>query len=214
MSTHNTTYGIVYVLTNPAMPDLIKIGMTSRDSVDGRLKELFTTSVPVPFECEYACKVSNYVEVERALHLAFDHTRVHPQREFFRLKPEQVIVLLRLFEKANVTQEVNREMGNDLTDTDRVAGETLKSVRRPPLNFVELGIPIGATLQFTQDETGTTTVEVCAEKKVSYRGATSSLTAITRELLGFEYTVQPSPYWTYRGRRLLEIYNETYVVGE
>lgn len=40
-------YGIVYVLTNPAMPGLVKIGMTNRDSVDARLKELFNTSVPV-----------------------------------------------------------------------------------------------------------------------------------------------------------------------
>ncbi len=26
-------YGIVYVLTNPAMPDLVKIGMTNKENV-------------------------------------------------------------------------------------------------------------------------------------------------------------------------------------
>ena len=45
MTTPNN-YGIVYVLTNPAMPDLVKIGMTNRDTIDARMKELFNTSVP------------------------------------------------------------------------------------------------------------------------------------------------------------------------
>lgn len=50
-------FGIVYLLTNPAMPGLVKIGMTERDSMDARLRELYSTGVPVPFECQYACKV-------------------------------------------------------------------------------------------------------------------------------------------------------------
>ena len=32
MSSTPHNYGIVYVLTNPAMPDLVKIGMTNRDT--------------------------------------------------------------------------------------------------------------------------------------------------------------------------------------
>ena len=42
MSTKTNNYGIVYVLTNPVMPDLVKIGMTNRDTIDARMKELFT----------------------------------------------------------------------------------------------------------------------------------------------------------------------------
>ena len=70
MASKHQNYGIVYVLTNPAMPDLVKIGMTNRDNVDARMKELFNTSVPVPFECGYACKVVGLrcEEVEKALH--------------------------------------------------------------------------------------------------------------------------------------------------
>ncbi|WP_192815192.1 GIY-YIG nuclease family protein, partial [Treponema pedis] len=49
--------GIVYILSNPAMPGIYKIGITSRNDIKHRLKELYTTSVPVPFECEYACRV-------------------------------------------------------------------------------------------------------------------------------------------------------------
>ena len=42
-------YGIVYVLTNPVMPGIIKIGMTQRNDIEGRLRELYTTGVPVPY---------------------------------------------------------------------------------------------------------------------------------------------------------------------
>ena len=50
-------YGLVYVLTNSAMPGMVKIGMTQRADLEQRMKELYGTGVPVPFECAYACKV-------------------------------------------------------------------------------------------------------------------------------------------------------------
>ena len=43
-------YGIVYLLTNPCMPGIVKIGKTSRTDLQNRMKELYTTGVPVPFE--------------------------------------------------------------------------------------------------------------------------------------------------------------------
>ena len=48
--------GSVYVLTNPAMPNMVKIGKTTRD-VELRLADLYSTGVPLLFECEYAAKV-------------------------------------------------------------------------------------------------------------------------------------------------------------
>ncbi len=50
-------YGIVYLLTNPVMPGLVKIGMTTQEDIERRMRELYTTGVPVPFECQFACKV-------------------------------------------------------------------------------------------------------------------------------------------------------------
>ena len=40
---------IVYILTNEAMPGLIKIGLTNA-TVEQRMLSLDTTSVPLPFE--------------------------------------------------------------------------------------------------------------------------------------------------------------------
>lgn len=40
---------IVYVLTNEAMPGLVKIGRTNNE-LAARIRALYSTSVPLPFE--------------------------------------------------------------------------------------------------------------------------------------------------------------------
>ena len=50
---------IVYVLTNPAMPGLVKIGKTTQLEVEERMKQLYGTGVPVPFDCSFACQVKD-----------------------------------------------------------------------------------------------------------------------------------------------------------
>ena len=62
----NSKEGIVYLIANPAMPGLVKLGKTI--DLKERLKQLFNTSVPFPFRCIYAKKVKDYSEVERKLH--------------------------------------------------------------------------------------------------------------------------------------------------
>lgn len=207
-------YGIVYVLTNSAMPGLVKIGMTNRENVDARMKELFNTSVPVPFECEYACKVSSCETVEKALHLAFHPYRIHAQREFFKINPEQAIAILKLLDQSSdITNEVVNEINNDLTDLDKEAGKKLKTTRRPPLNFKEMNIPIGSKLIYAKEDNNVE-VEVFTDRKVLFHGKETSLTAVTQELLGLGYSVQPTPYWIYNGQSLQDIYNETYTPDE
>ena len=56
--------GRVYFLTNPAMPNMVKIGKTTRD-VELRLGELNSTGVPLPFECEYVAKVKDVDKTEK-----------------------------------------------------------------------------------------------------------------------------------------------------
>ena len=76
--------GSVYVLTNPAMPKMVKIGKTTRD-VELRLADLYSTGVPLPFECEYAAKVKDVDKTEKAFHTAFEPSRVNPKKYFFDL---------------------------------------------------------------------------------------------------------------------------------
>lgn len=202
---NNTNLGIVYVLTNPAMPGIVKIGKTSRGSVDARLNELYSTGVPVPFECEFAGKVTDESKVEKAFHLAFGPYRINPKREFFQIEPEQAIALLELMITEDVTPTLQKEA--DSVDLEaRDASKKLKA-RRPVQNFIEMGIPVGSILEFSQSEA---TCEVISGRRVSVNGEETSLTALTKELLNTDRPLQPSPYWTYKGRRLSDIYNETY----
>ena len=55
---------IVYILTNEAMPGLIKIGRTNGE-VSERVRQLDTTPIPLPFECFYAAEVTDADRVEK-----------------------------------------------------------------------------------------------------------------------------------------------------
>tara|TARA_R110001592_G_scaffold329928_1_gene611926 strand:- start:347 stop:970 length:624 start_codon:yes stop_codon:yes gene_type:complete len=204
MDEHTNT-GIVYVLTNPAMPGIVKIGKTARGSVEARLGELYTTGVPVPFECAFAGRVSDESKVEKAFHLAFGPYRLNPKREFFEIEAEQAIALLELMIIEDVTPSIQEEANS--VDIDAKAGADKLKARRPVQNFIEMGIPVGAVLQFTQGDENCT---VLNGRRVSYKDEDISLTALTKQLLGTDRPLQPSPYWLYHGKKLSQIYDETY----
>ena len=196
---------IVYVLTNPAMPGLVKIGITDQAEAETRIGQLYTTGVPVPFEIVFAAKVENGIDVERALHTAFAPQRINPKREFFKIDPEQAIVILKLLRVEDATQELAGEV--DGVDAESVAAGLELRKRRPNLNFEEMGIPIGSVLHFTQSDA---TVEVVGPRKVKLGDEEMSITAATRALSNTEYDRPPGMYWTFEGKLLRKIYIERY----
>lgn len=197
---------VVYVLTNPAMPGLIKIGKTSQDDPSSRVAQLYTTGVPVPFTIEYACRVTNPDEVESALHEAFDPQRINPKREFFQIEPSQAIAILRLLDTEEVTSEVAADTeGVDVRETE--AAERLRA-RRPNLNFEEMGISVGSVLRSSRTDD---TAEVVGPKRVRFNGDEMSLSAATKLMMNTDYYLAPGRYWTVGGKLLHDIYNETYV---
>ncbi|MSO71881.1 MAG: GIY-YIG nuclease family protein [Alphaproteobacteria bacterium] len=101
---------IVYVLVNEAMPGLIKIGRTNND-LAARIRSLYQTGVPLPFEPYFACEVKDSAFVEAQLHEAFDDHRVSKNREFFRLAPARAKAALML---ASI-----RESGSEMKYTKR-----------------------------------------------------------------------------------------------
>lgn len=206
----NKNIGIVYVLTNPAMPGLVKIGMTNKDNVKARMKKLYGSGVPDPFECNYACKVDSKdcEKIEKALHKAFAPKRINSNREFFQIDPLQAIAILELFDKEDLTEEVSNDIHQNLTSDDISATEEIKKSRRPPLNYFEMNLKKGDVLTFDSDPSQNVTIST--EKKVVFNGQEMSLTAVTKSLLNITHAIQPTGYWSFNGKKLSEIYNETY----
>lgn len=198
---------IVYVLTNPAMPGLVKIGKTTQLEIEERMKQLYGTGVPVPFDCAFACRVKDATEVEKALHFAFGATRINPNREFFKIEAERVIAVLRLLKVDDITQQVEQTIEADVSAADKQSAQSLKESRRPRMNFHELNIPSGSVL-IAKD--GQNQAVVVDDRKVEFNGTVCSLTAATRKMLGLpdDYPLQPSPYWTYNGKTVKEIYED------
>lgn len=198
---------IVYVLTNPAMPGIVKIGKTTQLEVEERMKQLYSTGVPVPFDCAFACQVKDATEVEKALHFAFGNGRINPNREFFKIEPERVIAVLKLLKVEDITNQVEKTIEADVTAADKQSAQNLKDARRPRMNFHELNIPNGSVLV---SKDGLIQVTVAGEKKIEFNGSVCSLTAATRKVLGLPdgYPLQPSPHWTFNGKSVKEIYEE------
>jgi hypothetical protein len=189
------------------MPGIIKIGKTTQEDVKLRMAQLYSTGVPLPFECEYAAKVNNIDEVERALHTAFGPDRVNPKREFFEIEAIQAITIIKLLELENVSPLVEQEA--DIIDESEIDAGKAYAQKRPKMNFIEMGIPIGAELVFNNNGEIATVV---SEKMVRFRDEETSLTNATRLALGegYAYHVAPGPYWRFNGRKLRDIYNDTY----
>lgn len=198
---------IVYVLTNPSMPGLVKIGKTSQLEVKERMKQLYGTGVPVPFDCVFACQVKDATEVEKALHFAFGNNHTNPNREFFRIEADRVIAVLKLLKVDDITIQFEQQIEADVEAVDKQSAQNIKDTKRPRMNFFELGIPNGSVLV---SKDGLMQATVVDEKKVNLNGTVCSLTGATRKLLGLpiDYPLQPSPHWTFNGKSVKEIYEE------
>jgi hypothetical protein len=82
--------GFLYILSNAAIPGMLKIGKTTV-APQQRAEELWTTGVPLPFRIEEVFRVEDVDKAESSVHRILDNARVHPQREFFELSLESAL---------------------------------------------------------------------------------------------------------------------------
>lgn len=76
--------GYIYVLSNPDLKDIYKIGRTG-DSVQKRIRELSsTTSLPLPFKEVFSFLVPDMVEAEALIHKELENYRYVQNKEFFK----------------------------------------------------------------------------------------------------------------------------------
>ena len=200
--------GIVYILSNPSMPGLVKIGKTN--NLENRMNSLFSTRVPLPFRCVYAKKVKNYSLIESKLHGGLRSARENLNRESFRIAEDEVINFLEILEGDNVTPKEDHFEDKE----DKVAFEKATRIGQR-FNFEMIGIKLGSILNFVRDDTITCTVS--SKNKVMFDGKEHSLSSaalIATNNMGFNWKSIAGPmHWKYEGE-ILDERRKRYDEGE
>lgn len=203
-----TDYGLIYVLTNECMPNLIKIGQTSRKELKCRMKELYSTGVPAPFDCVYAYKVElgRLDAVEKGLHALFDEYRVPSGREFFYTTPQKVNIAMQSIGNFQLSDDATVEVQKEIDD---VVSEDEQKHKSPNMDFLKMGLKIGDKLIFSQSKSSekAITCNVHSSRKVLYNDQVISLSRLTQSLIDSKWARRPAPYWeTESGDNLLDLY--------
>lgn len=163
------TKGYVYLLTNQAMPGLVKIGFTN-GTVEERMDRLFTTGVPRKFDCFFAVKVEDARGVEAKIHHAL-HVFREPDREFFKIAPERVRSLMQL---------PDHEVYVPKSATESTKEQLEDSPKLPKLNLKAAGLGVGNELVFSRDEN--ISVIVKSSDKVQFENKDMSLAEATKSI--------------------------------
>ncbi|MBI1803585.1 MAG: GIY-YIG nuclease family protein [Ignavibacteriae bacterium] len=186
---------IIYIVTNEAMPGYVKIGRTT--NLEDRIRSLDTTSVPLPFECFFACTVKDAAFVEHQLHDAFLDHRVRSSREFFEISPERVVAALRLAAVDNLTPRKDFVASQE----DQQALNHARR-KREVFNFKMVNIPVGAEIVFSRDKN--ITAKVIDNRNIEFKGEQTSLSSSAQKILNYDYPVAGTEYWMYEGETLDE----------
>jgi hypothetical protein len=84
--------GWVYVITNKAMPGLVKVGFSMKDT-EIRANELNHTGTPHPYIVEYDVLVEAPRDIEQSIHNCLKAKQ--EGKEWFRCTPEEAVATIR-----------------------------------------------------------------------------------------------------------------------
>ena len=83
---------IIYVMSNPSLQGMIKIGYTGKEIEVRRGILSKATGVPTPFKVEYIYRLQGRgMELEREIHSYLKEFRLNNEREFFEIDIKQAI---------------------------------------------------------------------------------------------------------------------------
>ena len=201
--------GVIYILTNPSFPEYVKIGYAAK--LEERLRQLNRSeAIPYAFRAYATYEVeSNLTDV--VFHDLID--RLNPdlrsietfagrerKREFYAMSPEDAYSLLECIAKISGTEARLKKLTPEGHET--LDEEMAREARRGPFRFSKYGIPVGAKIKYINDPS--IEVVVVDDRHVSYKGVTTSTSALAKELLESEYQVQGTAYFTYEGEKLTD----------
>lgn len=203
--------GAIYILVNPAFPDLVKIGYA--DDVAKRLKTLNGNSgLPDPFHCYAIYRVKKRLEDLR-LHSLIDtldsSLRHSPNREFYEMNCEKAFEILSAIAQINGDEEQLKKnpfsdsyFQNLKTDTQNAKAQS-KGKKKDRLKFNMIGIPIGSTLVFVRDSR-ITCKTIDNINRVEYNGGIYSISVLAAKLMNIS-SAQGGRYFMFNGELLTDI---------
>ena len=227
---------VIYILTNPQYPGYVKIGYASDlkqriSSLNTGVLVSFS-----PYAVYETSLQNADVEIHAIIRLLnpilraskFEKGKVQG-KEFFKLEPEEAFELFKHIAKVSGTESKAYRVTADYKpippenplkdatvdieeDKEEKHGKPdVVIVREPkhpksPVRFSKCGIPVGAQLVYTEDNS--VVVTVVSDRKVEYNGEVTSLSCVVKKLKGLT-VVQGTLFFTYNGRSLVEIAKET-----
>lgn len=133
-SPHSNNQGYVYVLTNSAMPGLVKVGR-SKYAAAGRANNMYSgdTGVPVPFDIVFECLMDDAIKAEAAAHYLLSEYRINPKREFFQIDAEQAVFVVMSIKAQEISHRV--VYVEDIPDRQHI-GYLSKELKSHPFEII------------------------------------------------------------------------------
>lgn len=205
--------GVIYILTNPSFPEYVKIGYA--DNLEKRMEQLNRSeSIPFAFRAYAIYEVTSRL-TDRSLHDLID--KLNPElrsidnfdgkerrREFYAMSPDEAYSLLECIAKISGTEDRLKKMapeGHEILD-EETAKEVAKEAKRGPFRFSAVDIPVGAQIEYVNDSSVVATV--VDDRHISYKGVTTSVSALAQELLESDHAIQGTLYFAYEGEKLTD----------
>ncbi|MBR6802540.1 MAG: GIY-YIG nuclease family protein [Kiritimatiellae bacterium] len=208
--------GVIYILTNPAFPQYVKIGYAQ--DLEKRLKQLNRSeTIPYAFRAYAVYDVESEL-TDKDLHAIIDS--INPDlrtienfdgkkrvKEFYAMSAEDAYHLLECIAKVSGTTDRLKRMkpeGHEIED-ENTAREVQDAARRGPFRFSMCGISAGTEVVFVDDTSKRAVVD---DRHVRFANETTSLSALAKQLLGCNHPVQGTLSFKYNSKILDDLRKE------
>ena len=174
----------IYIMTNPAYPGYVKIGATNRPVEERRVELSSQTGVMFDFEIYATYETSSDLTTEgkgklkdTKLHHLIDklnpNLRANQKREFYKMKPEEALVLLMaIAEIAGNTDKIVKYAEDDNNEDEKT--------RRSHFSFAAARIPVESELTFTENPD--IKVKILNDRQIEYEGKKTSVSDLAKTL--------------------------------
>lgn len=122
--------GFIYVMTNPTVPGLAKVGMTTRDPTTRQSELSQATGVASPFTLVYSQPVLNCRAAEAWVHSTLEIAgfRHAANREFFNAPLHEIVRIVAAASEVGADESASSEKSVNFSDQDHLDGSTLKAI--------------------------------------------------------------------------------------